>query len=540
MAKKGIFMAAALVVAAGAGFAGYKYIYSSQTNPEDLAAVIPANAYMAAYISNESETWAKLQKFGTPAAQKIVAAQLKDLDQKFATDTKMDFSKDVQPWLGNAMFAILPDTNGNSTQPHILIAIGIKDKIKALEFANKLKAQSKEPIKKIDYHGVEITDSGTGNNETFQALVNDRLVISLELHTLELAIDTAKGQPSLASKVGNDWFKGNSLQLKNPVMAFYIPDYLQGVQQMLKSGKEPITLDPSTLTQLKKIQSFGGGIGIEDTGIRMKLVAKTDGTTLNLPSTAAKGANYPADTFALIGGTGLSQIWTEINKLAAEKPETQQALNQMRQSFTQSTQLDLDKDVFSWMGGEYTLGTIPVSSGMTAPVGFGGAMTIDSTDRAVTENTMTKLTNLAKISGLSLEQRKVGSAQISDLKAPGGVGTVLSYGWLSDKSLLIAIGDGLVEKIATPAGESLDRAANFQTTMGAMPAQKQSYAYIDVEKVFGLVNSKLSAFGGKSIPPDVDAIVTSIRGLGMSSTQPDKNTSQFEALLTLKSIEKQP
>lgn len=532
-------MAAALVVAAGAGFASYKYIYGGQTNPEDLAGVIPANAYMAAYVSNDPETWAKLQKFGTPEAQKIVTAQLKDLEQKFAADTKMDFSKDVQPWLGNAMLAFLPDTDGKSTQPHMLISIGIKDKLKALDFANKLKAQSKEPIKTIDYKGVEITDSGTGSSETFQAMVNDRLVISPEQHTIEQAIDTAKGQPSLASKAGNDWFKGNNLQLKHPVVAFYIPDYLQGVQQLMKSGKQPTTLDPATMTQLKKIQSFGGGIGIEDNGIRLKLIAKTDGTTLNLPGTSAQGiSSYPTDTFALMGGTGLSQIWTEINKVAAANPETQKTFNQMRQSFTQSTQLDLDKDVFSWMGGDYTIGTIPVSGGMMAQAGFGGAMTIDSTDRAVTDNTMTKLTNLAKGSGLSVEQRKVGNAQISDLKAPGGAGTVMSYGWLSDKSLLIAVGDGLVEKIATPSGETLTSAANFKTTMGAMPDQKQSYAYIDVEKVFGLVNSKLGAMAGQNIPPDVNAIVSSIRGLGMSSTQPDKNTSQFQALLTLKSIEK--
>lgn len=108
-------------------------------------------------------------------------------------------------------------------------------------------------------------------------------------------------------------------------MAFYLPDYLQGVQQLLKSGKQPVTLDPATLTQLKKIQSLGGGIAIDDAGIRMKLVAKTDGTTLSLPTTSAQAiGSFPADTFALIGGTGLSQIWTEANKVAQTQPGTQQ------------------------------------------------------------------------------------------------------------------------------------------------------------------------------------------------------------------------
>jgi Protein of unknown function (DUF3352) len=534
MSKKGIITAALLVGAAGAGYAGYKYIYGGESNAGDLAAVIPANAYLAAYVSTEPAAWEKLKKFGTPAAQKIITAQLTEVQQKFLADTKLDFNRDVQPWMGNAMLAILP-SDSQADKPQVLIAIGIEDKIKALDFANQLKAQSKEPIKEVDYKGIKITDSGKGSGKTFTALVNDRLVVAPAQHTVEQAIDTAQGQPSLASKAGNDWFKGDSLQLKQPIMAFYVPNYLQAVEQMLKSGKTPIKLDSATLTQLKKIQSFGGGVAIDDAGIRMKLVAKTDGTMLNLPSTSAKEiSSFPADTFALMGGTGLSQVWTEANKIAATQPATQQALTQIRQNFTQSTRLDLDKDIFGWMGGDYTLGMMPVSSGITAAAGFGGALAIDTTDRAVTDNTMAKLVDLAKVSGLSVEQRKVGKIDISDVKAPLGQGTIFSYGWLSDKSMLVAVGDGLVDKIAAPTGEPLDRSANFTTTMNAMPAQKQSYAYIDIEKVFGLVNSKIGAVVGTTIPADVNAIVTSMRGLGMSSTQPDKNTSQFEALLTLK------
>jgi hypothetical protein len=535
MAKKGIVIAALLVGVAGAGFAAYKYIYSGESNPGDLAAVIPADAYMAAYISNEPEAWAKLQKFGTPEAQSLIKAQLTESQQKFLAETKMDFNQDIQPWLGNTMFAILPDSGGQSAKPHILIAIGIKDKLKALDFANKLKAQSKEPTKEVDYKGIKITDSGKGSSETFSAIVNDRLIVAPEQHTLELAIDTAKGEASLASKAGNDWFKGDNLGLKQPIAAFYVPDYFQAVQQLLKSSKQPIPLDAATLAQLKKIQSFGGGIAIDDAGIRMKLVAKTDGTTLTLPNTSAKSiGSFPSDTFALFGGTGLSQIWTETNKVAAAQPTTQQILTQMRQSFTQSTQLDLDKDVFSWMGGEYTLGMMPVSKGITAQAGFGSALTIDSTDRAVTDNTMTKMTNLAKGAGLSVEQRQVGSTQIVDVKAPAGQGTIFSYGWLSDKSLSLTIGDGLMDKIANHSGESIDRTPNFTTALGTMPAQRQSYAYIDVEKIFGLFNSKMgAAVMGKAIPADVNALITSIQGLGMSSTQPDKNTNQFEALLIL-------
>jgi Protein of unknown function (DUF3352) len=76
MSKQGIVMAVTLVAAAGAGFAAYKYIYSGESNAGDLAGVIPADAYMAAYISNEPEAWEKLKKFGTPTAQNIITTQI--------------------------------------------------------------------------------------------------------------------------------------------------------------------------------------------------------------------------------------------------------------------------------------------------------------------------------------------------------------------------------------------------------------------------------------------------------------------------------
>jgi hypothetical protein len=536
MANKGIAIAAVgLVAAAGAGYAGYKYIYSGESNAGDLASVIPANAYMVGYISNEPGAWEKLQKFGTPAAQKIITAQIKEAEQKFLTESKVNFNTDVQPWLGNTMFAILPNTDSKSTTPHILIAVGVKDKIKALAFADKMKAQSKEPSKEVEYKGIKITDSGKGTNKTFTALVNERLVISSEKRSIELAIDTAQGQTSVASKAGSDWFKGDSLGLRQPIAAFYVPNYAQGMEQMIKSSGSSTKVEPAILQELKKIQSIAGAVAIDDAGIRMKMVAKTDGTIPTMPNIAGNAsASFPSDTFALVGGAGLSQIWTEVNKIYDQDPEMKKMMTQARQGFTQSTQLDLDKDVFSWMGGDYTMGMMPVNSGIAAQVGFGGALTIDSTNRAVTDNTIAKLIGMAKQNGATVEERQVGSAKISDLKAPGGIGTVLSYGWLSDKSLSVTVGDGLMEKIVNRPGESIEKSSSFTSTMGSMPSQRQSYSYIDIEKIFNLVNTKMGAMATQSIPADANAIISSMQGIGMVSTQPDKNTSQFEALLSLK------
>jgi Protein of unknown function (DUF3352) len=530
-------MAALLIGTSGAGFAGYKYIYSGESTPNDLAAVIPANASIVAYISNEPAAWAKLQNFGTPAAKKIFTAQLKKIENIYLAESKIDFKKDIQPWLGNAMFASLPNTDAESTTPHILIVIGIKDKLKAQEFATKLKAQSKESSKILNYKGIEITESGKDKQETFTAFINDRLIIAPEKQSLELAIDTVKGQPSITNKTGNNWFRGDTFGLKQPIAAFYVPNYAEEIQKLIKADGQ--LMDIAALAQMQKIQSFGGAMAINDVGIRLKLVIKTDGTiptTPNISSNVISG--FPADTFMLFGGTGLSQSWTELTKIAAQEPGSQKILTQMRESFTQSTQLDLDKDVFSWMGGDYTMGMIPINTGITAQAGFGGVLTIDSTDRAVTDNTINKIVTIAKGSGLTVEQRQIGSTKISDVRVPGGLGTIFSYGWPTDKSISIAVGDGLMEKIANHSSASIIKSSNFTTTMGAMPDQKQGFFYTDIEKVYSLVNSKLGATTGISIPDDANVIISSMQGLGMNWNQPDKETSQFEALLALKPASK--
>lgn len=556
MAKKGIITAALLVTAAGAGFAGYKYIHGD-SQPSDLASVIPADAYFAAYVSNEPEAWSKLQKFGTPAAQKIITKQLTEVQTKFLASTKVDYVKDLQPWMGNVMMAFVPDASGKASEPNVIIAIGVKDKLKALEFSNKLKSLSKNPTREIDYKGVKITAeklgkdeaaslakswgvpaslTDSGATESFTALIDDELVVSSQQKSMELAIDTAKGSPSLASKVGNDWIRGDAFQLKQPIMAFYMPDYAKGVKQLLTSGKNPVVLDAATESEMKKIQSLSGGIAIDDGGIRMNIVTKTDGTTINLPNTSPKQlSSFPTDTFAIVGGNGISQVWTEVTRVVSLDPATQKMLTEARTSFTKSTQLDLDKDVFAWMGGEYSMAMMPVNTGITAMAGFGGAVAIESTDKATTDNTMSKLMKLATDAGLKTEQRQVEGKNITDLKGP--TGTFLSYGWLNDKSMYMSVGDGLLEKIAKPTGETLDRNANFTAALGTLPQDRQSYFYVDIEKISALFLPKVAMLSGKSIPPDIDAVVSSVRGIGMTSIQVDKNTYRSESLLSLKPVQ---
>jgi hypothetical protein len=535
MSKKSSVIAATALVVAGVGtVAVYKYLNPGSSQPDSLATAIPGNAYMVGYISNDPQAWSKLEQFGTPAAQKIIKKQLTKLQADIARESKVDYVKDIQPWLGNVMFAALPSKDAKATEPDVIVAIGVKDKLKALDFSNKLKANAKESTKEIEYKGVKLLQSGKGQSESYSVVLDDKVLVASKRSAIEAAIDTTQGQESLAKKAGDDWFKADSLGLKQPIAAFYVPDYAGLITQSLKSAQMSSTaLDSYSLEQLKKIKSIGGGIAIDEGGIRMKMVAKSDGTIPQMPNNPAKAIErFPAKTIMLAGGSGLSTLWTEVTKAMEAQPEGKKALAEMRQSFTASTKLDLDRDVFSWMGGEYAIGMLPVDKGITAAAGIGGALTIDSTNKSATDNTMNKLADMAKTSGVQVTPQKIGGKDFTTWQA-AGQGSLLSYGWL-DNTMVLTVGDGLTEQLANPTGETLNRNENFVASFNAIPQQKQSYFYLDMNQTMTLVNTKLMPMAGMKTPTEVEAFVNSVRGIGMAAAETDKTTTQFEALIALK------
>jgi len=222
-----IGIGATLLIAGGA--AGYLYLrgaFSDATAPLASAKVVPDEALMTGYISTDPQTWSKLQQFGTPEAQNAIAKGLANFNQQAFTNSKIDYAKDVQPWLGSIMFAVLPpSTPAAPSQPNLLVVIGIKDKFSAFNFANKLKSQSGEKIKESDYKGVKILEETGTTEKTYTAILNDHLVVSPPRKSVELAIDTFKGEPSFANKTEAKAMFDKGVGMPNSIAQIYIPDY---------------------------------------------------------------------------------------------------------------------------------------------------------------------------------------------------------------------------------------------------------------------------------------------------------------------------
>jgi Protein of unknown function (DUF3352) len=533
----------AAVIVAGS-IAAYMYLHRPSGNSSDALAsakIVPSEAFLTTYISTDPQAWAKLQQFGTPEAQKIVAKGLDSLNKDLLTESNISYEKDLKPWVGGVMIAVLPSTPTNPTpnsgtatrEANILMVVGIKDKLAALNFAKKLKEEKGVTTKEIDYKGEKITETTGKGKPSYSAVLNNTyVVLAPSRQTVESSIDTYKGEPSFASNPGAARVFATKVDVKNTVAQIYVPDYGGMVQQLVATNSQT-TIPPETLKQLKQVKSMVANIGIDDAGVRMKALANLDPqvSKFQYQNTSAKiVANFPGDTLALINGQGISSWWLAVIEQSKDYPQFKQAVEQARGQL-KAVNFDLDKDIFGWMNGEFGFAAIPSNQGILAQVGVGGAFVFDTSDRKTAESTFAKLDNLAKAQKINVAQTNIGGKDITEWQIPQQ-GALLAHGWLDQDTIFVALGGPIAQAIAEPKNQSLDNSDNFKAVTSSLQKPNGGFLYLDMDKTVSLVNRY--AVQSQAIPPEVAAILSSIRGLGVTATSLDKSTSQVEMLLALK------
>ena len=535
-AKKLLLPAVGLGVVAAGSAAAFLYLKGAPGdlgNPMASAKLVPEDAYAVAFISTDQQNWSRLEQFGTPEARQIVSKSMQTFQQKLLADTQLDYDKDVKPWVGNVMIAVLP-ASAKKTQPNTLMVVGVRDKANALGLAGKLSGQSKVKAVDSDYKGVKITDFAGEKSSTYTAVVKDFLVMSPEKQSVEQAIDTAQGKPSLASKPDADTLLTRSAEVQNPIARFYVLDYAKAVQEMNANNPNAKPLPAGTLEQLKQVKSVAGGLGIDNSGLRLKAVAKLDPNAKTIefkPSPNKVVGQFPNDTFALVSGQDIGRIWAQSVEQSKSNPDSQKVLDQMRQTL-KPIGMDLDKDIFSWMNGEFGLGMVPATQGLFAQLGFSTAMVIGSSDRKTTEATLGKLDNIAKGNSIPIQQRDVQGKKVTEWAIPGQ-GAFLSHGWLNQDTMFLTFG-GPADSIANQPNPALDGNAVFKDVTSSLPKQNIGYFYVDMDKTTALINQISAATQQGGLPPDAQTLLSSIKGIGATSVQPNKGTGEFEMLLALK------
>lgn len=511
------------------------------------AKMVPDEAMMATYITTDPQAWQKLEQFGTPEARKLITDGLKEFNKSSLETNNITYDKDIKPWIGGVMVAMIPPSaaqpaqnspSANASQPGTLAIIGIRDKVEALKLATRIKEDKTVQSKEIDYKGEKITESKGKGSTTYTAILNNNsyIIFSDNQKIVQQSIDTFKGEPSFASKPGAQEILNNGAKVENAIAQIYVPDYAGMVETIVKSSPSSTPLPPQSLEQLKQIRSMVAGVGIDDAGVRMKanvnLAPNFPFRYENSPGNIV--SQFPGDTFAMVAGNGINRWWEAMQTQSKDIPEIKTAIDSVRNGAKQAANIDLDKEVFGWMDGEFGLAAIPSNQGILASSGFGGALVFDTKDRKTAESALAKLDQFMKAQspGINIAKSNANGKEVTEWQAPGGQGSIMSHGWIDQDTVFIALGGKPIADVITNNQNNLASSESFKSITSSLQKPNSGYFFLDMDKTMTLVNTFASR--GAAIDPQAKAILDSIDGVAMTTSSPNQSTSQVEMLLALK------
>jgi len=183
------------------------------------------------------------------------------------------------------------------------------------------------------------------------------------------------------------------------------------------------------------------------------------------------------------------------------------------------------------MDGEFAISAIQSNQGVLAPVGFGGALLFNTSDRQTAEATLSKLDDLAKKQSVNVAQRNIEGKDITEWQVPQQ-GALLAHGWLDQNTLFVAIGGPIADSVVEHKSPTLDASDTFKAATDSLQKPNGGYFYLDMDKALTLLNHISPQ--ATSYPPGTSDILNSIRGVGITALSPDKSTSKLEMLVALK------
>ncbi len=517
------------------------YIYQQgwlgkKLTPLEGAKVIPKEAIVTSFISVESKNWSQLSQLGLPETEKIIEENIENIKQEFSDSTTVNYQQDVHPWLGGIMVAVLPQQLPSQPEESVLIVVGIKNKLKALNLIAKLQKEAQEDWQERKYKGITITEINNRNHEIISsALLGNKLVLSNDKLTLEKAIDTYKGESSLASKPYAQEILSQQLTIQNPIAHVYFTDFDYLIEEIAKEEISAIALK-----ELQQLESVIMGVGIQKEGIHLQSITnfKTDSNNSDFPTTDSKIlSKLPNRAIAAINGKNMNQIWSATVKQIEGDDDLRRALDIGRLSFSHGTGLDLDKDIFSWMDGEFTVSLITtdraIIPGMT--IGLGSAIILETNNPNQAKATLTKLEkSLKTYVGINSRQKKIANKQtITEWIVPQS-GLSLAHGWIDKNYLVFTIGNSVFESIDNSSDNTFANSDKFKSIAQKLPNKNFGYFYLDMKQTMSIINQFPT--DSTDISPEAMTVLNSLQGIGATATMQDESTSQLDILVLFKNF----
>ena len=395
--------------------------------------------------------------------------ELLEKASKSEKDSKVDYRQDVQPWLGDkaAVFVAAPKAGSKETAWSAVVATTDEGKAKDT-IAKGKKAGDKDAT----YNGTDYVIDSEGDA---MAVVNGFFVAGSDAG-VKAAIDANKGE-SLSE---SDRYKQAIDGVDDERIALVYED-LSGLVQTLASASGE-SLGPAA----PLLGSLFGGKPVVATIKAEQQALVIDGSlipgsaVLNLfGKTTPLLGDVPADSWLAIGQSDFGGAVKSLFGMFAGFAGGEE---QLKAQVRQASGLDLDRDVFSWIGD------VAMFVNGDSQQSIGGGVLIQSKDEAASRRALTKLSALAARTGdVTVSAAEVGGAKgykLANESAPRGV-----YMLQSGDKVAITYGEGAAKQALSGSGDGLTSAPGFADAADKLGEAYAPSLYVSVPPILRVADS---------------------------------------------------
>ncbi len=488
----------------------------SQTSPA-TAMFVPKQAPVMVSLLVNPDRLEQLQMVARPGKRRQSRTELNQLKTNLLASAGLDYQQDIQPWLDDeitlAVTAVDIDRDDrNGRQPGYLMALATKDADKSREFLQLLfskRALAGTELMSEKYKGVQLI------SDTSRPQAGEK-------NALEPPLSKSQEKTLSGAVVGDRFvlFANHPQVLRNAINNVQAPDlnltsssqYQQALTQLPPSrigmtflnlpsvaawlGNEP---QPQTYeSQIIALELNRQGLLAETT-----LLAAPDGD-ISPPAPAlsqlvgalqhiptSTGFSISGSDLSRLGNTDLNQLWTQVSAQLSSSgyDAISRLVKQPLAALQARWGIDLPKDIFSWVQGEYALGLLPRADQTTPDLIF----VAEKSDAA--EQGISRLDAIAQQQGLSitplpLENQKIfawtqlTTAPISSFAADHSSITLKAkvngvHTTVGNYEIFTTSVEAMDEALKAPQIGSLADNPKFKASIDAIPQQNQGYVYLD-------------------------------------------------------------
>ena len=518
-------LAAGVIVLLLTGIGGYYWLVrdsplsllqgGNQTTP-GAAMFVPKQApVMASMLVNPNRLEALGQAVTLPGERRRARTELNKLKTSLLANTSLDYRRDIQPWLGDEITLAVTTVDidrddHNGRQPGYLMALATQDADKSREFLQVL--FSKRAI--------------AGTDLVFEQYKGVKLIYENQRPQLDKqkGVDrapTKKGGMLSGAVVGDRFVlvANHPKVLRDAINNVQAPDlslisssqYQQALTLLppRRIGLAFLNLPNSNkYDQLISLELNRQGLLVETT-----LLASPDQEIAPPPPTlsqvvgalqyipSATGLSISGLDLSRLGSSDFNQLWAQVSALSELGYNASGLINQPLADLEARWGIDLQKDVFNWVQGEYALGLLP-NADQTAPDWIFVAEKSNAAEEGIS-----RLDAIASSQGLSISSLPVGnqkitawtqltnaSANSSDsdrasitlkAKVEGVHATVGKY------EIFTTSVEAMNQAFKAPQIGSLVDNPKFQASLNAIPRPNQGYVYLDWTTSQGILERQL-------------------------------------------------